>query len=153
MPRFQIVPLVDQCMYKAITIDDVISFAGVTSHAVPNVFDGILIGAPAQPLKILNPLLCKRICCNMCAMWMGIVVLKYEACYLMCLEMWIHNMLKDIVNIALTCHSLSNNLEIKCVVITKADPNHNGSAAAHFGFSNDVVLKWVLYANTPICKA
>ena len=49
----QIVPLVDKCTCKVIKRDDVISLADVTSHAVPNVFDGIHIGAPARPLKIL----------------------------------------------------------------------------------------------------
>ena len=41
----------------------------------------------------------KRICNNTCPMWTGIVVLKYRACCLMCSEMWIHNRLRDIVNV------------------------------------------------------
>ena len=76
-PRLQIVPFVDNYTYKVIKRDDVISFADVASHTVPNVFDGIHILATARPLKILNPLLCKRICNNTCPMWTGIVVLKY----------------------------------------------------------------------------
>ena len=154
----QIVQLIDKCTYKVIKRGDVILFANVTSHAVPNLFDGIHIGAPARPLKILNPLLCKRICNNTCPMRMDIVVLKYGACCLMCLEMWIHNRLKDIVNVTLPCQSLSNNLEIKLVVMAKAVPHHNGSATEHFSFSKDVILKWILstsspYPNTPIRKA
>ena len=117
-PGLQIVPLVNKCTHKVIKRDDVISFADVTSHAVPSVFDGIHIWAPARLMKILNPLLYKRICNNTCPMCMDIVVLKYGACCLMCSEMWIHNRLKDIVNVTLTCQSLSNNLEIKLVVIT-----------------------------------
>ena len=129
----------------------------VTSHTVPNVFDMIHMGAPPRPLKIFNPLLGKRICNNTCPMWTGIVVLKYGACFLMCSEMWIHNTLKDIVNVTLPCQSLSNNLEIKLVVMTKAAPHHNGSTTEHFSFTNDVILKLILststsYANTPIRK-
>ena len=41
---------------------NVIWFADVKSVTVPNVFDGIHIRAPAWPLKIFNPLLCKRMC-------------------------------------------------------------------------------------------
>ena len=122
---------------------------------VLNAFDGIHIGAPAQPLKIFNPLLCKRICNNTCPMLTGIVVLKYGACCLVCSEMWIQNRLKDIVNVTLPCQNLSNNLEIKHVVMTNAAPHHNGSATEHFSLNNNVILKWIMststpYANTPI---
>ena len=59
----------------------------------------------------------------------------------MCSEMWIHIRLKDIVNVTLPCQSLSKNLEIKLVVMTKAVPHYNGSATEHFSFRNDVILK------------
>ena len=71
----------------------------------------------------------------------GIVVLKYGACCLVCSEMWIHNKLKDIVNVTLPCQNLSNNIVIKLVVMIKAAPHHNGSVTDHFSFSNDVILK------------
>ena len=67
----------------------------------------------------------------------GIVVLKYGACCLMCSEMWIHNRPKNIVNVTLP--SLSNNLEIKLVAMTKAASHHNGSATELFSFTNDPV--------------
>ena len=76
------------------------------SNTVPTVLDGIHIQIP---LNVFNPFLGKRIFNNTgpYPMRRGIVVLKNGMCSLMCSEIWIHNRLKDIIIVTLSCQSLS----------------------------------------------
>ena len=115
------------------------SFRLLKSNTVLTVHDSIRIGTPAGPLKFLNPFLGKRFCNNMGPMPTGIVVLKNGTCSLMCSKSLVHNRLKDIVDVTLSCLSLSNHYKIK-LVMTKTAPHHNGSTTEHFSLGNNVIL-------------